>query len=168
MGAMGRAIHIDSIIVKEETGLATRFIPFGGTAENMNALLRGDIHVAMASEGSVSGLIDAGEIRVLTQFAETSDHPGVPSIKELGYPALSGKLGGHRFLITPPGLPKDIGNTLTSAFKMALSDKDFQAWAKKNNIPLNPVYGDEADKLAKNIIRYYQEDLRPVLKKYLD
>jgi tripartite-type tricarboxylate transporter receptor subunit TctC len=167
VGAMGRAIHIDSIIVKEETGLAARFVPFGGTAENMNALLRGDIHVAMASQGSVDPLIDAGEIKVLTQFAEKSDYPGIPSIKDLGYPVLAGKLGGHRFLIAPPGLPKDIGNTLTTAFKMALNDKEFQAWAKKSNIPLNPVYGDEAEKLARYIIRYYQEDLRPVLNKYL-
>ncbi len=168
VGYFGRSLHVDSVIVKEEVGIpAVRFIPLGSTSECMNALLRGDIQVALVSEDSVKGLVTAGEIKVLTIFDEQSEYRGVPSIKDLGYPGLVEKLGGHRFVIAPPSLPKEIQNILITAFKKTLNDKEFRAWAKKTDTPLNPIYGDEADMVAKKMLRFYQEDLKPVLLKYL-
>ncbi len=167
VGAIGRGLTIDSIIVKEAAGIAARFIPWGGTAECMNALLRGDVHVALVSEDSVKALLSSGEIKLLTMFTEISEYPGIPSIKDLGYPDLVEKLGTHRFIIAPPMLNKEAADTLIAAFKKALNDKEFQAWTKKMDIPLNPLYGDDADKLAKKMLVYYQRDLKPLLMKYV-
>src|SRR4030043_133467 len=97
-----------------------------------------------------------------------SEYPGVPSIKDLGYPQLAENLGGYRFIVGPPGLPKDIRDILISAFKKSFSDKEFQAWTKKSNFDLDPLYGNDADQLAKKMVKYYQQDLKPMLKKYLD
>lgn len=166
VGAIGRGLTIDSIIVKEAVGIQARFIPWGGTAECMNALLRNDVQVALVSEDSVKGLLSSGEIKLLTEFNEKSDYPGIPSIKDLGYPDLAEKLGTHRFVIAPPLLSKEAGELLIAAFKRALNDKDFQAWTKKMDIPLNPLYGEEADKLARRMFVYYQQDLKPILMKY--
>ena len=166
VGAIGRGLTIDSIIVKETVGIPARFIPWGGTAECMNAMLRGDVQVALVSEDSVKGLLKAGEIKLLTEFTDKSDYPGIPCIKDLGYPDLAEKLGTHRFVIAPPQLNKESGELLIAAFKRALADKDFQAWTAKMDIPLNPLYGDEADKLARRMFVYYQKDLKPILMKY--
>jgi len=167
VGAFGRALHVDSILVKEEVGIPARFIAWGGTAEAMNAMMRGDISVAMVSEDSVQGLIKAGEIRVLAQFSEKSSYPGIPSIKDLGYPDLAEKLGGHRFVMAPPALPEKIKNRLVAAFQKTLQDREFQAWARKSEIPLDPLYGADADRVAKRMFKFYQQDAKPLLKKYL-
>jgi tripartite-type tricarboxylate transporter receptor subunit TctC len=168
VGAFGRSTHADSIVIKETVGIPARFIALGGTSANLNALMRGDIQMSLVSEDSVQGLVKAKEVRPLVHFAEKSDYPGVPSIKDLGYPQLVEKLGGYRFVIAPPGLPKNIQTILISAFRESINDKEFQAWERNNNFSLNPIYGDEADKLAKRMIKYYQQDLKPMLKKYLD
>ena len=168
VGAFGRSTHADSIVVKETVGIPARFIAFGGTSENMNALMRGDIQMSLVSADSVEGLVKAKEVRPLVQFADKSEYPGVPSIKDLGYPQLAERLGGYRFIVGPPGMPKNIQDILISAFKKSFSDKEFQAWTKKSNFDLDPLYGSDADQLAKKMIKYYQEDLKPMLKKYLD
>lgn len=167
VGAFGRSTHADSIVIKETVGIPARFIALGGTSANLNALMRGDIQMSLVSEDSVQGLVKAKEVRPLVQFTDKSEYPGVPSIKELGYPQLVEKLGGYRFVIAPPGLPKNIQTILVSAFRKSINDKEFQAWEKNNNFSLNPLYGDEADKLARRMIKYYQQDLKPMLKKYL-
>ncbi len=167
VGSFGRSTHADSIIIKEAVGIPARFIAFGSTAENVNALMRGDVQVSLFSADSVEPMVSAKEIRPLVHLAEKSAYPGVPSIKDLGYPQLVEKLGGHRFVIAPPGLPKDIQRSLNSAFKMAFNDKEFQAWMHRGNFQLEPVYGDEADHLAKKMIKYYQEDLKQLLNLYL-
>ena len=166
-GAYLKSTQIDSIIVTERVGIPTRFIPWGGgTAECMNALIRGDIQVALVSEDSVKGLLDAGEIKVLAAIAEKSRYPGVPSSKDLGYPDLHEKLGAHRFVMAPPALPGEIRNILVTALKKAMNDRDFLAWAKKIDISLSPLFGDEAEKEALRMIRYYQQDVKPIVLKY--
>lgn len=167
VGAFGRSTHADSIVVKETVGIPARFIAFGSTVENTGALMRGDIQVSLVSQDSVEALVSTKEIKPLVHFAEKSDYPGVPSIKDLGYPQLAEKLGGYRFVVAPPGLPKDIRDILISGLKKAFSDKEFQAWTKKANFRLDPLYGDEAEHLAKRMIKYYQEDLKLLLKKYI-
>ena len=168
VGVLWRSTHADSIIVKEETGIPARFIPFGNTALTMSAMIRGDIQVALMSEDSVKALLDAGEIKVITIFTEKSNYPGVPSIKDLGYARIIEKLGVHRFLIAPPALPGEIKDTLTTVFKKAINDKEFQAWCNKGGFIMDSIYGDEADKLARKMIKFFQEDMKPILKKYQD
>ena len=166
-GAFLKSTQIDSIIVTERAGIPTRFIPWGGgTAECMNALIRGDIQVALVSEDSVKGLLDAGEIKVLAAIAEKSKYPGAPSIKDLGFPDLIEKVGAHRFVVAPPALPNEIKNILVAAFKKAMNDQDFQTWAKKIDIPMNPLFGDEAEREGQRMIRYYQQDVKPIVLKY--
>ncbi len=167
VGAFGRAQHIGAIIIKEKLKLPARLIPLGGTAESMNALLRGDVQVSLGSEDSLRPLINAGEIRVIADFTGYGGYPGVPTSKDLGFPDLGETIEGHRFVIAPPGLPKEISSQLVSAFKKAMNDSEFQAWVKKSDIPLNLIFGDEADRMAKRIIRYYQQDLKPILEKHL-
>ena len=85
----------------------------------------------------------------------------------MGHPDLAETIMGHRFVIAPPGLPNEISGTLVAAFRKAMSDPEFVAWTKKSDIPLDLIFGEDADKMAKKIIRLYQVDLKPTLLKYL-
>jgi tripartite-type tricarboxylate transporter receptor subunit TctC len=101
-------MHVMSILANEVLGLPVKFIALGGTAENLNALIRGDILLASVSEDSAKALIDAGEIRVVLVFDKKSTYPGAVTIQDLGHPELINPSMGERFLAAPPNLPKKI------------------------------------------------------------
>ena len=167
VGQFGSAPHVDSIILKETLGIPARLIPFGGASENLNALLRGDIEVSAVSGESAKALLDAGELRLLADLTGKGESSGIPTIKDLGHPELTEKLGGQRFVICPPNLPNDTKTILINAFRKVFTDQEFVVWAKKSEIPLSPLYGDEAQRAAIDIFKYFQQDLKPILMKYL-
>ncbi len=162
----GRSSHVSCIILKEAAKIPARIINFPGAAEAVNALLRGDVQILTTSESSGKALIEAGEFRVLTVFADKSQYKGVPSIAQLGYPELTGPLGQHRLLVGPPNLPKEVVNTLVSGLKKVLSDKEFLAQAEKLEFDPAPLYGADAEKQAQGLFKYY-DTMTPILKKYL-
>ncbi len=162
----GRSSHVSCIILKEAAKIPARIINFPGAAEAVNALLRGDVQILTTSESSGKALIEAGEFRVLTVFADKSQYKGVPSIAQLGYPELTGPLGQHRLLVGPPNLPKEVVNTLVSGLKRVLSDKEFLAQAEKLEFDPDPLYGADAEKQAQGLFKYY-DTMTPILKKYL-
>lgn len=163
----GRGYHVACILLKEAAKVPARLINFPGAAENANALLRGDVQVAMLTEESAKVMLDAGEFRVIMVLSNKSEFPGVPTVVQLGFPELVETTKLHRFLIAPPNLPKEIANILISVFKKVFSDKEFLAHAKKFNFSPDPLYGEDSENLAKNIFKYY-EDKTPILKKYLE
>ncbi len=162
----GRGHHVACILLKELAKMPARLINFPGAAENINALLRGDVHLAIATTEGITGMVEAGELRVLTVLSDTSTFPGVPSIAQLGYPELADPLKLHRFVIGPPNLPKEICDKFTETFKKIFSDKDFLASAKKVDFEPAPLYGADAERLANKFFAYYDEKA-PILKKYL-
>jgi tripartite-type tricarboxylate transporter receptor subunit TctC len=166
VAAYGRDLHVTSIIANEALGLPVRYVPFGGTAENLNALLRGDIHISIISDDSAKALLDAGEIRPLLSFEKKSSYPGAPSIQDLGHPEVVLPTKGHRFLVAPPGLPKALGNVIVEAFLQANADEQFAAWCKKTGFEFTPVYRDDLDKMVKGLLEFYKEKA-PLIKKVL-
>ncbi len=166
-GAYLQSTQLDSIVLTERMNIPARFIPWaGGTSECMSALMRGDIQVALVSDDSVKSLLDSGEIKPLAVISEVSKYPGVPSIKELGQPDLAEKLGNQRFVVGPPGLPKDIRNAIVTAYKKVMGDPRFLSYAKKLDIEFHPLYGDDAEKTFKIINQYYHKDMKPLMIKY--
>ena len=166
-GNYGRELHITSIVANDVLGLPVKFVPFGGgTAENLNALLRGDIQVILISDDSAKTLIDAGELRVLLAFDEKSSYPGAPSIRDLGHPELIKLTKGHRLLAGPPAMPPDVEGAIVGAFQQAVRDPDFAAWCAKTGFEIHPIYGPELKKLVSEISEFYREKA-PLIKKHL-
>jgi len=162
----GRGYHVACILLKEAAKLPVRLINFPGAAENANALLRGDVDLAMLTEESAKPMVDAGEFRVLTVMSEVSEYPGAPTIGELGYPELSEPTKLQRFVIAPPKVPKEVAETLISGFKRAFGDKECLAQLGKLGFKPDPLYGEDAERLAQKLFKYY-DDMTPMLKKYL-
>jgi len=165
-GNFGAGAHISAILVKEFLKVPARLIHFPGTAENANAILRGDVQMGMVTEESARALVEAGELRVLNVFAVKSAYPGVPSLGQLGYPELAEAALSQRIIIGPPNLSREITNTLASAFKRVLTNEQFLIQAKKIGFDPDPLYGADAGLLVKKIFKYY-DDNAALLKKYL-
>jgi len=165
-GSFGRSNHICSIIMNEKMGTKFKLINFPGTADCLNAVLRGDVQTAFVVEDAVQSLVEAGEMRVLLSFTEASEYPGAVSVKELGYPELATQISSIRFIGAPPGLEEEPKKILLAALKKAQSDKEFVAWAKKSKYYLGNLYGSDADAVYNNFRKFY-EGLAPRLKKHL-
>jgi tripartite-type tricarboxylate transporter receptor subunit TctC len=129
----GRGYHVACILLKEATKLPARLINFPGTAENMNALIRGDVDIAMLTEESIKPMVDAGEMKLLLWIGDKSPYPGVPTVADIGHPELSEPLKLQRLIIGPPNLPKPISNVLIAAFKRVFANKEFLEQAKTIN-----------------------------------
>ncbi len=162
----GRGYHVACILLKEATKLPARLINFPGAAENMNALIRGDVDIAMLTEESIKPMVDAGEFKLLLWIGDRSPYTGVPNVADIGHPELSEPLKLQRLVIGPPNLPKPISDVLIAAFKRLFVNKEFLEQAKKINFDPAPLYGSDAEKLAKKLFQYYT-DQTPLLKKFL-
>jgi len=64
--------HVTSILMKEKLKLPVRLINFPGAVENENALIRGDIDVAMVAEEGAKPLVDAGK---LESYSSSENQP---------------------------------------------------------------------------------------------
>ena len=104
-------------------GLKYIHVPYKGTAEQMLAIEAGLVMVGVNSTG-FAPLVDAGKLRLLATFAakRSPRWPGVPTLKELGFPIVATSpygLGG------PRGLPPAIVSALHDAFRKAMFDPVF-------------------------------------------
>jgi tripartite-type tricarboxylate transporter receptor subunit TctC len=162
----GRANHIVAVIMNEKLGTRFKIIPFTGSADCQNALMRGDIKLAVVAEDATMGLINAKEAKVLLSFTPVSEYPGAVTIKELGFPDLADQLNNHRFIVGPPGMAQATRTLLTEAMKRASVDKDYMAMANKANLHLKNISGKDAEKMYLQLIKFYG-DIAPILKKNL-
>jgi tripartite-type tricarboxylate transporter receptor subunit TctC len=166
-GNYGRGAHIDSILAKEAMGIPARLINFPGTADNISAIIRGDVQVGLFSLDSIYSLLKAGEFKLLMIFDEKSEYPGVPSVKELGYPDLSENIRYQRYIVGPPGMPRHIVDAINSVFKKVLTTRETIDWAEKMEFPLLPLYGKESEEVAKKVMNFYVK-MTPTLSKYIN
>jgi tripartite-type tricarboxylate transporter receptor subunit TctC len=172
MGATppGSTPYDNAAILKEATGLPIQLVSgYKGTAE---------IRLAIDS-GEVSGLcglswastkvtwrkqLQAGDVKVVLQNspAPHPDLPDVPLAINLAKTDLGRKLiqvalhdvSAITYLYTfPPGTARDRVQLFRRAFKETISDPEFVAEAKKGNLDLDPVAGEELEKIVNNFFK---------------
>jgi len=102
-------------------------------------------------------LIDSNELRPLLTFTDQTKFPGVPTIKEIGFPELIEPVRSQRYLVGPPGLPGNIKRIYEDALKKVFADKEFLAWNEKAKVTYNPVFGSDFDNLIKTIQGFYKK-----------
>jgi tripartite-type tricarboxylate transporter receptor subunit TctC len=104
-------------------GLEYIHVPYKGTAEQINAIVAGQIMAGVNSTG-FGPAVDSGRLRLLATFAaqRSKRWPQVPTLRELGFDIVAMSPYG---LAGPHGLPAPIVATLHDAFKRAIFDPRF-------------------------------------------
>lgn len=98
-----------------------------------------------------------GEMKLLMQLALERDarHPDTPTIlealnnnqdKQIVELLLSRLLLGRPF-IAPPGIPTERAAILRKAFRSAIEDPELIAEAEKTRLAIDPIWGEEAQKI---------------------
>jgi tripartite-type tricarboxylate transporter receptor subunit TctC len=107
--------------------------------------------------------LEEKKINILAQLALSKhpDLPDVPLITELATSqeqrqilqlVFARQVMGRPFL-APPGIPADRAATLRKAFMDTMTDKEFLADAERSQLEINPVPGDELERLVEAVYR---------------
>ncbi|WP_417528829.1 tripartite tricarboxylate transporter substrate binding protein [Marinomonas shanghaiensis] len=128
--------HLAALAFEKQTNIKMKHIPFKGSADVRTAAL-GE-HIDLANMNMSEAIADGqeGNLLILGQMGESrwSEAPNVPTFMEQGYDVVSGSMRG---LAAPAGLPSDIQKRLEKALEQAVSDPEFAAKAKDQNLPLS-------------------------------
>lgn len=108
--------------------------------------------------------METGEVVIVLQ-ATVKPHPEVPNVPvayDLAKTEEARKLiqaitrvhgATNRPYVVPPGTPKERVNVLRKAFMDTIKDPDFVAEAKKANLEINPLDGEELDQNVKALFK---------------
>lgn len=135
--------HLHATLISERLKFNARYVPFGGGAESLNALVGKHIDAVMVSVASSYGLVSSGVLKILFILGDkrSTAYPEFTPAKELGYtiPYFKNLMG----VAGPPKLPKNIIKTLEEGFFKATEDPEFQAIAQKARLDIISLNAEE-------------------------
>lgn len=141
---------------------------YPGSTQAMLAMEQGETDSSSTSwntlRTSKASWVRDGLVNVLVMYTSARikalpDVPAAPELandedgrKILAYYASSADMG--RFFIAPPGLPSDRVSDLRRAFDQTMRDPDFTAEINKTNSDLEPLSGEELQKLVIEVAQF--------------
>jgi tripartite-type tricarboxylate transporter receptor subunit TctC len=120
---VGTTPHVVLETLFSARGLKYIHVPYKGTAEQLNAIISGQVMAGINSTGFAPA-VDNGQLRLLATFGEQRSRrwSQVPTLRELGYPVTAVSPWG---LAGPRGLPAPVLDGLHQAFKKAMFEPAF-------------------------------------------
>jgi tripartite-type tricarboxylate transporter receptor subunit TctC len=130
---VGTSLHITMEQIAGKQEISWVHVPFRGVAENMQALLGGQIHATADSSGW-GPLVEEGRLRLLVTWGpeRAKRYPQVPTLKELGIDIVSTSPYG---VAGPKGMDPGVVRALDTAFKAAVADPAHMAVLDKFDMP---------------------------------
>lgn len=136
-GGTGGAGHIATEQLSEELGVKTKYVPFEGVADVMNAIMSGQIAGGQMRPdtdvgGSLKPLLFTTDTKGSTDF-----YKDVPNTTELGLKAKSNYYAGF---IAPKGTPDEVVTILHDAIKEIIEKPEIKELMEKQQV--TPAYAD--------------------------
>ncbi len=148
---IGSVAWVGGEVLSNLLGFETVYVPgYANLNEAALSVVRGDVDVSFGAPVHFGGVVD--DVRPLVFLGPERDwqFSDVPTIVELGFPQAA-QLGVVHVFSAPPGTDPEKVEVLAAAFRSALSDEDFAAWAQDTATAVAP--GDAA------VVRAYREEL---------
>jgi tripartite-type tricarboxylate transporter receptor subunit TctC len=119
LGAPG---HLAAVAFNQYTGLNLPIIVYRGTAPAANDVVGGHVPMMIEAILSLLPLVRAGSVRAvgLTSSRRSSLAPEIPTMAELGLPALN--FGAWWGMWGPPGMPDDLVQTINGWVNAAVEE----------------------------------------------
>lgn len=133
----GAVTHLMSVIALDVMGVPNTFLGgYSAMPDTFAGLIRGDSDFVFSPLANLMQIIGTGDIRCLGIISEkrVPELPDIPSIVELGYPQLT-PLGNSRYVVAPPGTPRDRVEVLAKAMEEAMSKPSFILWSQEVKMP---------------------------------
>ena len=130
----------------------TMLTGYKGSKQFILAAVRGDGDAVYTLVTTIRKYHQAGDVRLLASFEAKSSFPGVPTVRELGYPELEG-MGLERLVGGPPGVPADRVSILEQAMLKSMADPEFKAKTKKR--PFLPASAADTGGRVDSVLKFY-------------
>ena len=131
---------------------------YNGTEDQL-AMRRGEIIGTIASRSAYDQFVKNGYGRYIAQFGGLEK--ALPQMSTLVQEddakrlvqliSVQGDIG--RLTAAPPGTPAPQLNALRAAYKKAMEDEELRARAKKGEMPIEPLYGDDVAKAVASALQ---------------
>ena len=132
----GNPSHFAGVILNQLAGIDMLHIAYKGTPPAVQDLLGGQVMTAFVPIISVKPHVEAGKLKAYALTGARSPlMPGLPTFKELGYPAM--EIYAWTGFLVPAGTPPAIVQKLNREFTAALRLPDAQA--KLRAVDLEPI-----------------------------
>ena len=124
ISVIGASSHLGMARLANESGAQVTFVPFGGGAPAITALLGRHVSSAVTS-GEVLPHVQSGDVRLLATLMgqRVPELPTVPTVRELGF---NWDLNSWLGIAGPPGMPAVVARKLEQALLAAMDDAAFK------------------------------------------
>ncbi len=132
---VGSDDHLAMLALERKSGARFLHVPFGGSAQVKQNLMSRAIPVAVMNVAEGIAEMRQGVLKPLAQMGTARWAPlaEVPTLRELGFDVVEGSMRG---MAAPAGLPPEVQGRLALAVQRTVADRDFQAAAAQQNLPL--------------------------------
>jgi tripartite-type tricarboxylate transporter receptor subunit TctC len=156
----GSFMHVMGEALSRAAGIEMTHVPFKGAAPLKQELMAGRLNLGGDQLSSSLGDIKAGKIKALATNASRriSDLPDVPTVRELGYPAM--EADGWNGLFAPAKTPRDVIERLQK--ETAAAVRNPETAKRLREIGAEPVGSTPAEQDA--ILKRQVEQFRPIIK----
>jgi tripartite-type tricarboxylate transporter receptor subunit TctC len=120
----GSPQHLAMELVKLETGMDLLHVPYKGSAGATSDLVGGHVQASIAALQTVAPFVNGGRLKMLAVLSDTRSpaFPDVPTMKELGHPALV--VDTWYGLFAPAGTPPDVVARLNTEVNAILASPE--------------------------------------------
>jgi tripartite-type tricarboxylate transporter receptor subunit TctC len=132
-GSVGQVWWVAAMDFIKKTGLQFNVVPqTSSSAVVVLQVAGGHADIGITDVTAAKSQIDAGNLKVLALLGANRlpNYPSIPTMKELGYDAVT--LSTH-LALAPPKLPKEVRDVLLKAFEKAANDPEYKDFLVKNN-----------------------------------
>jgi tripartite-type tricarboxylate transporter receptor subunit TctC len=153
-------MHLTFEMIKANYGLDILHVPYKGGANMLADLAAGQVKTGIVALAPAKEFISTGRIRPLavTSKARSPALPDVPSLSELGYPALDA--GSWMGLAGPKNLPPDIVQRWNGIVHAFLADPASSRKLEEMAFRLAPSTPAEFDKQLRSEVEAYGKVVR--------
>ena len=134
-GTTGSSAHLGSELLKLMTGVDLVRVPYKGTAENLNALLSGEVQMSFVTMPAALPHINAGRVRVLGIAGprRVARLPAVPTLAETlpGY-----DIGTWHGVLAPAHTPQTVIGRLSAEIAKMAKNPDAREQAAAQGLEL--------------------------------
>ena len=122
---VGTAGHFALSLINSLTGADMTMVPFKGASPAATALLGGHVEAALVGIGTISGLMQSGQVRGLVVSSKSPPFPDVPMLTELGY--RQNVYGLWYGFFAPAGVSQEVIAALVPAIEKAVKEPRYVA-----------------------------------------
>ena len=151
---MGTVAHLGMELLKAKTGLSAVHVPYPGNPQIINAMLGGQVQLALLPPGLAMAQIKAGKLRAigLTSSGRSALVPEVPSLADLG--VKNYQLEIWNALAAPASMPSALVNKLSALVSEIVRTPDMrqrlfqQGWQVVGSAPEGLAHRIDSDTQA--------------------